>query len=122
MSVLLVDELEVQPPIRLQPKRWRHVARKPEARPQLVGLPGGRPGGVAAPELGGAVAAGVRRPEVAATPTPLRLTERGLAVVVTFFLALVATAAVVLVTSFLTVSDAPIPAGPAASALVSGQE
>lgn len=120
MSALLVDELDVLAPGRPQPKRWRHVARKPEARPQLVLLPGGRPGGVAAPELRSA-STQLRRPGPRSAPAQLRLTERGLAVVVVFFLALLATAAVVLVTSFLAVSDAAIPSGPAASVVVSGQ-
>jgi hypothetical protein len=52
---------------------------------------------------------------------PLRLTDRGIAVVVVFFLALLATAAVVLVTSFLSISNDPIPANGVQPALVALQ-
>ena len=121
MSALLIDELDVLAPVRPQPKRWRHVNRRPEARPHLVALPGGRPGGVPAPELGDVTPAAGAQPTGSAAPAQLRLTNRGLAVVVVFFLALVTTAAVVLITGFLAVSDAPIPAGPAAAVVASGQ-
>lgn len=113
MSALLIDELDVAAPIRQQPRRWRHVERRPEARPHLVGLPGGRPAGVQAPELGRAQSATA----TAARPAPRpvagswQLTDRGIAVVTVFFLALLATAAIVLVGGFLAVSNAPLIAG-----------
>ncbi len=122
MSALLVDDLDVLAPHHPQPRRWRHAERGPEARPQLVVLPGGRPGGVAAPRLSPAPVAG-RAPTAAAVPAPapLRLTDRGIAVVVVSFLALLVTAAVVLVGGFLAVSDAPLPAGQAIAGSVSGR-
>lgn len=110
MSALLIDELDVAAPIRQQPRRWRHVDRRPEARPQLVGLPGGRPAGVRAPEVG----PGQSRVRPLASPASRpaagswQLTDRGIAVVTVFFLALLVIAAVVLVNGFLAVSNAPI--------------
>lgn len=109
MSAQLVDDLVEQSPSRLQPNRWRHVEHGPQARPHLVVLPGGRPSGVAAPTLRAAVAP-VRRPAPAVVGVPLRLTDRGIAVVLALFLAIFATAAVVLVSSFLAISNDPIPA------------
>ncbi len=41
------DDLVATVPTRTQPGRWRHVENGPQARPHLVGLPGGRPRGVA---------------------------------------------------------------------------
>jgi len=120
MSALLVDELDVLAPSRPQPTRWRHVERGPQARPQLTLLPGGRPAGVAAPRLGTAAGATGQRSHQATAPAPLRLTDRGIAVVVGFFLALLVTAVVVLVSGFLAVSDAPLSV-PAAPGAVSGQ-
>lgn len=124
MSALLVDDLVVPVPTRPQPGRWRHVERGPQARPQVVGLPGGRPEGVPAPELRAARPAvtAVARPAAAPRADGWHLTDRGIAVVVVFFLAVVATAAVVLVTSFLSVSDAPLHAAPKApvAAVVNG--
>lgn len=99
MSALLVDDLIVATPTRPQSAAaWRHVEREVQARPQLVALPGGRHA----------------RPRPAASGS-WQLTDRGIAVVVGFFLALLTTAAVVLVTGFLSVSDAPLgAAGPSA--------
>nr|WP_300149066.1 hypothetical protein [Propionicimonas sp.] len=113
MSALLVDDMVVPVPTRPQPGRWRHVERGPQARPRLVGLPGGRPEGVPAPELRPA-RPGASRP-AAASAESWQLTDRGIAVVVIFFLAVVAAAAVVLVGGFLSVSDAPLPSVPAAA-------
>lgn len=112
MSALAIDDLAGPVPtlpVRTRPapvpRRWRHVERAPQARPHLVGLPGGRPAGVAAPAL-------PARPAPGAAPRASargwRLTDRGIAVVTLFFLALVATAAVVLVSAFLAVSDTPL--------------
>ena len=110
MSALLAEDLAATIPATLpsvgtRPRRWRHVERGPVSRPQLVALPGGRPCGVAAPGV-----RSVGAPAAAARPSASswQLTDRGIAVVVLFFLALVATAAVVLVGSFLAVSDAPV--------------
>lgn len=115
MSALLVDDLVATVPTRTRPGRWRHVERGPQARPQLVALPGGRPGGVGAPQVRGSVPEGIR---VAAPAGSWRLTDRGIAVVVVFFLALVATAALVLVDGFLAVSNAPVEAPGAVLAAV----
>jgi hypothetical protein len=111
MSALLVDDLIVPVPVRPQPRHWRHVERGPLARPQVVATPCGRPEGVAAPEVRAAAPARpVVRPARASAHGSWQLTDRGVAVVVVFFLALLATAAVVLVGSFFSVSDAPFPA------------
>ncbi len=106
MSALLVDDLIVPLPVRPATTAWRHVEQTEQAarpRLQLVTEP--------AP-----VVAQASR-EVA----PLRLTDRGIAVIVVFFLALIATAAVVLVTSFLGVSNDPITAPGVQSAQVTLQ-
>lgn len=116
MSALLVDDLVVPVPTRPQPGRWHHVERGPQARPHLVGLPGGRPEGVPAPELRPARPATTR--PVSAGAGSWQLTDRGIAVVVVFFLAVVAAAAVVLVSGFLSVSNAPPPSAPAAAAVL----
>lgn len=121
MSALLVDELVVQAPRREQPNRWRHVDRGPEARPNLVALPGGRPVGVPAPELRVTRVAPSGRPAATTSAAPLRLTDRGIAVIVVFFLALVVTAAVVLVSGFLGVSNDPIQMGDPVSEVASAR-
>lgn len=106
MSALLVDDLFVPLPTRPAATGWRHVEHvEPAARP--------RPHLVTVPEP-----ATVRASREAA---PLRLTDRGIAVIVVFFLALIATAAVVLVTSFLSVSNDPVPAPGSQPALVALQ-
>ena len=106
MSALLVDEMFLPLPTRPQATGWRHVEHDSQPRPQLSVVR----------EPVSVVRAGAL-PEAA----QLRLTDRGIAVVVVFFLALVATAAVVLVTSFLGVSNDPIPASGSTVALVSSQ-
>jgi hypothetical protein len=106
MSALLVDDMIVPLPTRTAATGWRHVENvEPAAwpRPHLVTE--------AAPVA-------VRASRQAA---PLRLTDRGIAVIVVFFLALIATAAVVLVTSFLSISNDPAPTPGARPALVAMQ-
>ena len=106
MSALLVDDLIVPLPTRAVTTGWRHIEHvEPAARP--------RPHLVTAP-----VPVADRESRPAA---PLRLTDRGIAVGVMFFLALIATAAVVLVTGFLSVSNDPVPAPGAQPALVALQ-
>jgi len=103
MSALLVDDLIVPLPTRPAATGWRHVETAARPRPRLVTAPTpatGRTSGQAA---------------------PLRLTDRGMAVIVVFFLALIATAAVVLVTSFLSVSNDRVPAPGGQPALVALQ-
>jgi hypothetical protein len=102
MSALLVDDLIVPLPTRPATTGWRHVDPA-QARLRL------------------ATAAGPVRVTPAAQGTSLRLTDRGIAVIVVFFLALIATAAVVLVTSFLSVSNEPVPARGDVPALVDSQ-
>lgn len=75
-------------------------ARDPLARPTVTRAPGGRQLGAAAPVIRPAVSAPVA--------APLRLTRRGLAVVVGGFAALMVTAFVVLVAAFLAVSNEPV--------------
>jgi hypothetical protein len=106
MSALLVDDMIVPLPTRTAATGWRHVENvEPAARP--------RPHLVTEP-----APVAVRASRQAA---PLRLTDRGIAVIVVFFLALIATAAVVLVTSFLGISNDPVPAPGAQPALVALQ-
>jgi hypothetical protein len=103
MSALLIDDA-----IATTPRQWVHVPR--EARRS----PGGRPGGVAAPQVSAprvaqprpavGTSAGEELPSVA---RGWQLTRRGLAVVVWGFLALMAVSAVVLVTGFFSVSNEP---------------
>ncbi|MGC3993565.1 MAG: hypothetical protein QM779_05490 [Propionicimonas sp.] len=113
MSALLLEDLLVPVPTAVpQPVRWRHVERSPQARP-VTALPGGRPLGVVAPPVQvPASATATVRPAAAPRRSDWQLTDRGIAVVVTFFLAVVAVATVVLVTAFLSVSDAPVAARP----------
>lgn len=103
MSALLVDDLFVPLSTRPAATGWRHVEPEARPRPRLVTAP--------APVT-------VRTSGQAA---PLRLTDRGIAVIVVFFLALIATAAVVLVTSFLSVSNDPVVAPGVQPALVALQ-
>ena len=106
MSALLVDDMIVTLPTRTTAKGWRHVENvEPAARPRPHLVTEAAPVTVRA---SGQVA-------------PLRLTDRGIAVIVVFFLALIATAAVVLVTSFLGISNDPIAAHGAQPALVAMQ-
>ncbi len=116
MSALLMDDLVIDAPVRPEISRWRHVdsVRGPGFDPELTA--GGRPSlsaTDATTSRTASAAPGFRaatRPRPVVAPAPMRLTDRGLAVVVVFFLALVATAAVVLVTAFLAVSNDPIAA------------
>lgn len=107
MSALMVDDVitRTRTPSRVEGARV-HALHGPATRPRVTPFPGRRPdGGVAAPALGAAST----RPGVASRPelSGWRLTDRGIAVVVTLFLALCLTAAVVLVTNFLAVSNEP---------------
>ncbi|MFT4111017.1 hypothetical protein [Propionicimonas sp.] len=116
MSALLLEDLLVPVPTTApQPGRWRHVERSPQARP-ATGLPGGRPLGVVAPPVQAVPAAA--RPAGASRRSDWQLTDRGVAVVVLFFLAVVALSAAALVVGFLSVSDAPIPVAPDVAAVV----
>ena len=110
MSALLVDEMFLPLPTRPQATGWRHVEQPSQPRPQLSVVRDSVP-----------MVRSAASPRAIGNAAPLRLTDRGIAVVVVFFLALVATAAVVLVTSFLGVSNDPIPASGSTVALVSSQ-
>ena len=103
MSALLVDELIVPLPTRPQATAWRHVEPGSRQRPHFAAVPG------------------PVQTRVAGQAAPLRLTDRGIAAVVVVFLAVVATAAVVLVMSFLSVSNESIPASGTIPALVATQ-
>lgn len=109
MSALMVDDVTTRTPsARRVPASRVPTLHGPVARQRVAAFPGRRPdGGVAAPALGAASA----RAGVASRPASSgwHLTDRGVAVVVVFFLALCVTAAVVLVTSFLAVSNEPPP-------------
>lgn len=123
MAAMLVD-LPLAPvpspaPLSAAPSRWVHVGSPrpagarpvsaPPARPSAPARPGGRPQGVPAPRLS-------RRPataRVALTPpatAPLRLTDRGLAVVIGGFALVMVTALVVLVAAFWAVPNEPMAA------------
>lgn len=103
MSALLVDDLYVPLSTRPVVAGWRHVEADELPSPRLAAVPQ------------------QARVGTSTQAAPLRLTDRGIAVIVVFFIALFATAAVVLVTSFLSVSNDPIPARADAPALVAGQ-
>lgn len=95
MSALLVDELYAPVSQRRPAEGWRHVDLAQQARPHLAAVPVElAPAPLTAPTRNGVTA-------------PLRLTDRGIAVILGFFLAVFATAAVVLVVSFLGVSNGP---------------
>ena len=100
MSALLIDLPLAELPVAATPRRWMHVV--PEltepASPERQCAPVVR-------ELRPAVRP---LPKVASAAAPLRLTRRGLAVVVGGFTLLMMTALVVLVTGFLAVSNDPI--------------
>lgn len=119
MSALLVD-LANPMAAGVAERQWVHVDR-PRARSLRSGrmagragfrsAPTGRPRGVAAPTL---------RPQprtADAGASSLQLTRRGLAVIVSGFLLLMAVSVVVLVTGFLSVSNEPA----AAATAVAGQ-
>ena len=106
MSALLVDDMIVPLPTRTAANGWRHVENvEPAARPRPHLVTEAAPVAV----------------DASCQAAPLRLTDRGIAVIVVLFLALIATAAVVLVTSFLSISNDPVPAPGALSALVALQ-
>ena len=98
MSAVLVDDLLVEEFLAATPVRLRL-------------LPGGASDDVVAPS----VAAVVSAPR--STSGALRLTNRGIAVILGAFAALFATGVAVAVTSFLAVSDAPVSAPVVAGAL-----
>lgn len=100
MSALLIDlPLAQVPATAARPRRWVHVVpdsgqvEAPPAPPQVISRP---------------VSVPAARPVPAAPAAPLRLTRRGLAVVVGGFGLLMMTALVVLVVSFLAVSNEPL--------------
>lgn len=105
MSALMIDELASTD------RRWVHVpaprvrrgaGRSPSARPESRSLPAGRPVGVGAPQLpqAPALTGGARS-------TSLRLTRRGVAVVMALFAVVMVWSMMVLVGGFLAVDDAP---------------
>lgn len=119
MAVMLVDLPLAQAPASTAPGRWVHVSSprpvadrpvaSPPARPAPASRPGGRPRGVAAPQLSRRQSGVVSAPVApVATPAPLRLTRRGLAVVMGGFALVMVTALVVLVTAFLAVPNEPV--------------
>ena len=124
MAVMLVDLPPVATAAPATPRRWVHVSRPrpgaarpvaaPPARPSAPSRPGGRPQGVGAPQVvarSGLLAPVAPAPVATPAPAPLRLTRRGLAVVMGGFALLMLTAVVVLVASFLAVPNVPIPLG-----------
>ena len=122
MSALLVEDLVGETPAHSLVGSWRHMERGAQGRPQLVALPGGDLGAVAAPGLrSGAVAPVAERPSVAVGSDSWQLTDRGIAVAVVLFLAVVVAAAVVMVGAFLSVSNAPLPQVSTVQAGASGQ-
>ncbi len=123
MAVMLVDLPPAATSAPAGPRRWVHVSNPriggarpvaaPSARPAAPSRPGGRPQGVGAPQVvarSQAAALPASRDAVVAAPipAPLRLTRRGLAVVMGGFALVMLTAAVVLVTAFLAVPNEPI--------------
>ncbi|HQY99069.1 MAG TPA: hypothetical protein PKV13_00240 [Propionicimonas sp.] len=108
MSALLIDDLVPLAPS-AQPNGWRHV-RGREFVPQLALVP--EPPAAATP---------VRVPAANPRAAQWQLTDRGIKVVVSFFLAIFATAVLVLATGFFAVSDAPFaPAAESAAVLAQG--
>ena len=121
MAVMLVDLPLAPAPASTAGRRWVHVssprpvadhpATSPTARPGPSSRPAGRPGGVAAPRaasyrsVGAVASAG---PAAMPATAPLRLTRRGLAVVMGAFGLVMMTALVVLVTAFLAVPNEPV--------------
>ncbi len=118
MAAMLVDlPFAPQGPAPLASGRWVHVdsprpgagrpATAPQARSVSPTRPGGRPRGVAAPQVSRRAAAPAAAAGAAA-PAALRLTRRGLAVVMGGFALVMVTALVVLVTAFLAVPNEPL--------------
>lgn len=122
MAAMLVDLPLAEVPAPATPRRWVHVSDPrpapvrpsslPPARPSAPARPGGRPQGVAAPQLAGRARLVRPAPALVATtvavPAPLRLTRRGLAVAMGGFALVMLTALVVLVAAFLAVPNEPI--------------
>lgn len=120
MAAMLVDLPLAPMPVPAANRRWVHVsdARTGTARPALapqarpsVSRPGGHRVGVAAPQLRGrrpAPSAAISAAVSVATPGQLRLTRRGLAVVMGGFALVMVTALVVLVAAFLAVPNEPL--------------
>lgn len=100
MSALLIDLPLAEVPAAARPRRWIHVLPDPAQIP--VSPPAARQARPRPADLSGL------RPVAAPLATPLRLTRRGLAVVVGGFSLLMMTALVVLVVSFLAVSNEPL--------------
>ena len=100
MSALLIDLPLAELPAAATPRRWMHVVPEPVEPPAPE-----RPAAPVVRELRPAVQP---LPGTAPVVAPLRLTRRGLAVVVGGFTLLMMTALVVLVTGFLAVSNDPI--------------
>lgn len=108
MSALLIDLPLAELPAATTPRRWMHVVPEPA---EVPAAPAPRPAArQAAPAVRPAVQPAPRpaHARTAPAPAPLRLTRRGLAVVVGGFTLLMMTALVVLVASFLAVSNDPI--------------
>lgn len=83
--------------------------RGPIARPQRLDAPGGRPVQPVAPALGGPVRLRQAAPRTNPAAQPgLRLTDRGVALVVSFFMALALVSVAVIATLFFSVSNAPL--------------
>ncbi len=120
MAVMLVDLPPVATSAPAAPRRWVHVSNPrpgarpvaaPSARPSAPSRPGGRPQGVGAPQVvarARVAEAPAPRGATVAAPAPLRLTRRGLAVVMGGFALVMLTAAVVLVTAFLAIPNEPV--------------
>lgn len=106
MSALIIDEMTRRTPTRPRVKVDQvRALQGPSARPRVAPSPARRPdGGVAAPTFGSTATGGSVSLPVS---SGWHLTDRGIAVVATVLLALCVTAAVVLVASFLSVSNEP---------------
>ena len=101
MSALLIDLPLAELPAATSPRRWMHVVPEP-VEPQAA------PERPTTPAVRQLRPAGQPLPRTAPVAAPLRLTRRGLAVVVGGFTLLMMTALVVLVAGFLAVSNDPI--------------
>jgi hypothetical protein len=111
MSAMLIETVrddELAAPRVGSAPRWRHVpqTRGPVARPMHPAAPGGRPSAAPAAPL-----VRVARPVAAPASQGWQLTRRGLAVVMTLFLGMVAAATITAVAAFVTISNEPVQAG-----------
>lgn len=106
-------------------RRGRNQLRGPIAHPQRVVSPGGRPVGVPAPTGVGLPLEGFPKPHrgggVHAAQGGVRLTDRGIAVVVALLAAIALAAVVIGVSQFLSISNAPIQDDAPSGAVVSSQ-